>query len=94
MRDLLTRTVEQLSSSAGLLIERISYGYWRDWPVNIHGLKAQNGQDIVILRRPVESPIEFDADRYLAINKDVADAGVDPVKHYLALGYRQGRRFQ
>jgi SAM-dependent methyltransferase len=86
--------VEQLSSSAGLLIERISYGYWRDWPVNIHGLKAQNGQDIVILRRPVELPIEFDANRYLAINKDVADAGVDPVKHYLALGYRQGRRFQ
>lgn len=86
--------MEQLSSSAGLLIERISYGYWRDWPVNVHGLKAQYGQDVVILRRPVELPTEFDANRYLAINKDVADAGVDPVKHYLALGYREGRRFQ
>ena len=71
--------VEQLSSSAGLLIERISYGFWRDWPVNVHGLKAQYGQDVVILRRPVELPTEFDANRYLAINNDVADAGVDPV---------------
>jgi MoaA/NifB/PqqE/SkfB family radical SAM enzyme len=41
---------------------------------------------------PAQLPVEFDANRYLAINKDVADAGVDPVLHYLTQGYKEGRR--
>jgi SAM-dependent methyltransferase len=79
--------VAELASSAGLLVERISYGYWREWPVN--SLKGQHYQDIVILRRAL--PIEFDAKRYLEIHKDVAAAGVDPVQHYLMHGYMEGR---
>ena len=35
----------------------------------------------------------FDADRYLRLNPDVRKAGVDPYKHYLLHGYREGRRF-
>jgi len=83
--------VAELAASVGLLIERISYGTWRGWPGT---LKGQHYQDIVILRRPLELPIEFDANIYLAIHKDVADAGVDPVQHYLTHGYREGRRFR
>jgi hypothetical protein len=42
----------------------------------------------------VELPIEFDEKTYLALHKDVADAGVDPVQHYLIHGYREGRRLR
>jgi methyltransferase family protein len=39
-------------------------------------------------------PVGFDRDRYLAIHKDVAEAGIDPEQHYLAYGYKEGRRFR
>jgi hypothetical protein len=76
------------------MVERISFGYWRGWPFN--SLKGQHGQDIVILRRvdAPSLPIEFDAEIYLSIHKDVADAGVDPVQHYLACGRKEGRRLR
>jgi SAM-dependent methyltransferase len=41
--------IADLAISAGLLIERISYGYWRGWPSD--NLKGHHYQDIVILRR-------------------------------------------
>ena len=34
---------------------------------------------------------EFDPDFYLAANKDVAEAGVDPFQHFLIFGAREGR---
>lgn len=34
---------------------------------------------------------EFDADFYLAANKDVADAGADPFAHFMMFGAREGR---
>lgn len=34
---------------------------------------------------------EFDAAFYLANNQDVAAAGVDPFKHFMTLGWREGR---
>jgi SAM-dependent methyltransferase len=83
----------ELASSAGLIIERICYGYWRGWLPN--ALKGQHYQDIVILRPKGPSlPSEFDANMYLAIHKDIADAGVDPVQHYLLYGHKEGRRFR
>src|SRR6056297_3130137 len=33
----------------------------------------------------------FDAQFYLENNQDVADAGVDPLQHYLANGFEEGR---
>ncbi len=54
--------VLELASSSGLVVERISYGVWRgSQPV----LKGRHHQDIVILKRPVEPPIEADAKAYL-----------------------------
>jgi cyclopropane fatty-acyl-phospholipid synthase-like methyltransferase len=41
--------VADLAGGAGLLVERISYGYWRGWPSD--NLKGHHPQDIVILRR-------------------------------------------
>ena len=33
----------------------------------------------------------FDAAYYLAVNPDIADAGMDPLDHFLATGWREGR---
>ncbi|WP_131802299.1 hypothetical protein [Yoonia tamlensis] len=37
-------------------------------------------------------PQNFDPDRYLRLNKDVAKANVDPAAHFLKHGYYEGRR--
>lgn len=39
-------------------------------------------------------PKDFDPARYLALNPDVAAAGVDPRKHYARFGAREGRRYR
>ncbi|WP_312240034.1 hypothetical protein [Pantoea sp.] len=44
--------------------------------------------------KPTEPPSGFDPELYLALNKDVADAGVDPVKHFLNFGWIEGRRWR
>ncbi|MCU4161323.1 glycosyltransferase [Acidiphilium sp. AL] len=36
---------------------------------------------------------QFDPDRYLTLNPDVADAGFDPVGHYLNFGRKEKRNF-
>lgn len=41
--------------------------------------------------RPTKTPPGFDKDAYLKANPDVARAKVDPVKHWLEFGYREGR---
>jgi SAM-dependent methyltransferase len=81
--------VAELAANAGLLVERISYGSWRNWPPET-SLKGQHDQDIVILRPNL--PTEFNANTYLEIHKDVAAAGMDPVRHYIAYGRKEGRR--
>jgi SAM-dependent methyltransferase len=87
--------VVEAAAAAGLLVERISYGFWRGWAP--HGVKGQHSQDIVILRRRLDRPsppIEFDASRYLALHKDVAEAGANPEQHYLYHGHKEGRRLK
>lgn len=39
-------------------------------------------------------PTDFDAAVYLKLNSDVAKAGVDPIKHYLNYGIKEGRRYR
>jgi SAM-dependent methyltransferase len=39
-------------------------------------------------------PIEFDPRIYLAIHKDVAEAGMNPAQHYLYYGREEGRRLR
>ncbi len=42
-------------------------------------------------RSGVTIPAEFDSTAYLALNPDVAAAGVDPLYHYVAYGAAEGR---
>jgi SAM-dependent methyltransferase len=48
-------------------------------------------QDVLFIKKRPLLPAEFDAEMYLKINKDVADAGADPVQHYLLFGRKEGR---
>ena len=87
--------VSELATTAGLLIERISFGYWRGWPPST--VRGQHYQDIVILRRNPDlpsPPIEFEPVRYLTLHKDVAETGSDPEEHYLFHGHKEGRRLR
>jgi hypothetical protein len=43
-------------------------------------------------QRPMLSRSEFDRVAYLALNPDVAAAGVDAYSHYEQYGYKEGRR--
>jgi SAM-dependent methyltransferase len=55
--------------------------------------KHHRDQDVVIPQRdePLLPP-EFDPKIYLAIHKDVANAGIGPIHHYLMYGQKEGRR--
>lgn len=46
------------------------------------------------LTAPVVLPSDFDADAYLFHNPDVAAAKIDPMLHYLAHGWQEGRRYR
>jgi hypothetical protein len=39
-------------------------------------------------------PVDFDPTKYLELHPDVAEAGVDPVFHYMTHGRFEGRRFK
>jgi len=86
------RAVANLAASANLPIVRISYGTWRGFPCS---LKGQHPLDIVILEKPPPSlPADFNSDRYLQLNPDVANAGLDPAVHWREFGYREGRQWK
>ena len=40
------------------------------------------------------SLLDFDAERYLSLNADVARAGANPYEHFLTRGMREGRHFK
>lgn len=46
------------------------------------------------LTTPVVLPSDFDAEAYLFHNPDVAAAKMDPAYHYVAHGWREGRRYR
>ena len=39
-------------------------------------------------------PADFDPQAYLQINIDVKAAGIDPVRHYLSYGFKEGRQYK
>jgi hypothetical protein len=86
------QAVAGLAASAGLLVERVSYGRWRGGGWSAAPLRGQRSQDIVILRPAL--PSEFDASAYLQLHEDVAAAGDDPARHYVAHGHKEGRRLR
>lgn len=42
----------------------------------------------------IQLPVDFDAAFYLLVNRDVADAGVDAIEHYLEYGHKEGRLYK
>jgi len=42
----------------------------------------------------IELPIDFSSDQYLLANPDVAEAGSDPIQHYLTYGFKEGRKIK
>lgn len=51
-------------------------------------------EEIVEKYKPTKTPEGFDPELYLALHKDVAAAGVDPVQHFLSHGWKEGRRWR
>ena len=43
---------------------------------------------------PVKAPKDFDPQRYLDLNPDVAASGIDPRKHYVRHGAKEQRRYK
>jgi SAM-dependent methyltransferase len=84
--------VQHLASTAGLSVLRVTYGFWRGWAWDT--VRGQHPQDMIILARLNELPADFDPQRYLALNADVASTGVDPAMHYFAFGRNEGRRLK
>jgi ubiquinone/menaquinone biosynthesis C-methylase UbiE len=56
----------------------------------------EDGGSIFFLVRPNELllPADFNPDRYLELNPDVANAGADPATHWKQYGYREGRQWK
>ena len=55
---------------------------------------ASGAAPLVAILRGVQpdGPFAFDGAAYLAANQDVAEAGVDPLQHYLRHGHLERRR--
>ncbi|WP_428538460.1 class I SAM-dependent methyltransferase [Rhodopila sp.] len=65
--------------------QSIHYGNWNCAP----GLHYQ---DLVVLRKELPVPADFDPEAYLVANPDVQLAGMNPFFHYREFGRREGRR--
>jgi SAM-dependent methyltransferase len=48
----------------------------------------------MVLKARPSLPDDFNSDRYLELNRDVAEAGVDPVAHWKKYGHREGRKWK
>ncbi len=69
-------------------------------PTHLHQLVYQDGCGLgIIQKRPtwrthLALPADFNPDRYLELNPDVAAGSADPAAHWKKYGYREGRRWK
>jgi hypothetical protein len=68
-------------------------------PTHLHQLVYQDGCGLgIIQKRPwgthLSLPADFNPERYLVLNPDVAAAGADPAAHWKEYGNREGRRWE
>ena len=45
-----------------------------------------------VLVNRINLPLNFDPNKYLFFNPDVKESGINPYKHYLNFGIKEGRR--
>jgi SAM-dependent methyltransferase len=88
-----SRVLEMIAAAGLTPGEPISYGAW--------SRSRQQSQDIIVfgkppfLSRPIpDLPANFNSARYLELDPDVAQAGVDAAVHWREHGCREGRRWQ
>jgi predicted O-methyltransferase YrrM len=65
-------------------------------PPHLNQLVYQDGCGLGIIQKrlPWGTPADFDPERYLALNPDLAAAGADPADHWKKYGHREGRRWK
>jgi len=77
--------VEGMVINAGFPgIFSVNHGTWTNAP-------GAHLQDFIVLKRDGPPPFVFDPSRYLALNPDVAAAGMDPRLHWERHGKKEGR---
>jgi Phytanoyl-CoA dioxygenase (PhyH) len=57
------------------------------WPIPEHVIAATHSTQ-------PDGPFNFNPEQYLAANPDVAQAGINPLEHYLYIGHQERRRLQ
>ena len=93
-----TGSPEEAARNAGLLAELehepVYRAPWRtdeEREVFTGELRASNGAGPIGV---AERLAPFDEDEYLAANPDLTRSNVDPLRHYLWIGWREGRRLR
>jgi FkbM family methyltransferase len=61
--------------------------------VGPHGFSDPGALIKELTEPPADVPKDFDPKAYLILNPDVADAGMDPEKHFITFGWREGRNY-
>jgi SAM-dependent methyltransferase len=87
--------IRKIILSNGLKIDAVTFGNWRGIePRGVYDLPFR--QDCLLIQKPLHRalPVDFDGSTYLALNPDVAAAGVDPGTHYLWHGTEENRRYK
>jgi SAM-dependent methyltransferase len=80
--------VERMVISAGFPgIFSVNHGTWTNSP-------GAHLQDFIVLKRDGPAPFAFVPERYLALNPDVAAAGMDAKLHWERHGKKEGRRWR
>lgn len=70
---------------AGFLgVYGLQFGFWRCSP-------GETYQDILILKKVLPVPSDFDPEIYMEMNPDLKDAGVNPYSHFFNWGRHEGR---
>ena len=82
----------EIAADVGLSVRRMLFGSWRGGAAP--SIRRDYFQDALVLCRPKLLPEDFDAERYLALHPDVAQARVDAAEHYLTFGINEGRAYR
>jgi hypothetical protein len=90
------REVARSNAADAYLLERVRRGQEPAWSFESLAVELRDGDELEAEaaerhRQRNVVATEFDAAFYLKANKDVAAAGADPLAHFLADGWREGR---
>lgn len=80
--------LEEMVMNAGFDgIHSIQFGAWRNAPGRAY-------QDVIVLKKRADLPVDFSPGHYLDLNPDVKASGMNPYFHFRAYGQDEGRRWK